>query len=121
MVQKLLRIAAALSLCLTLSSCNGFDPVLENLMSPPRLTAGQKEIEEALSTARRLSFMTSIRTVTKKRLPFMRPIRTTIPAPACWTATHPGSGTPPVRSRARTRTLISSHLPTYRAAALRIL
>ena len=51
MVQKLLRIAAALSLCLTLSSCNGFDPVLENLMSPPRLTAGQKEIEEALSAA----------------------------------------------------------------------
>ena len=51
MVQTLLRIAAALSLCLTLSSCNGFDPVLENLMSPPRLTAGQKEIEEALSAA----------------------------------------------------------------------
>ena len=61
MVQKLLRIAAALSLCLTLSSCNGFDPVLENLMSPPRLTAGQKEIEEALSVRRRTGAVQRIR------------------------------------------------------------
>ncbi|MCI8650434.1 MAG: hypothetical protein HFG20_09995 [Anaerotruncus sp.] len=38
-------------ICMVLSGCSGFNPMPENLMSPPRLSPEQKEIEDALSAA----------------------------------------------------------------------
>ena len=38
-------------LCILATACNGFDPVTENLMRPPRLTPEQRAIEDALEAA----------------------------------------------------------------------
>ena len=48
MFRKLLLAAAALWAAVTLSSCTGFSVVTEDLMDPPKLTAEQTAINNAL-------------------------------------------------------------------------
>lgn len=50
-VHRFCLVAAALAACLTFTSCTGFTKVTEDLMKPPRLTAEQKEIDDALHAA----------------------------------------------------------------------
>lgn len=49
--RKLPALAAAAALCLTLSSCSFIQPDTESLMHPPKLTALQTQIDEALKAA----------------------------------------------------------------------
>ena len=51
MAKKLWLLGALMALCTLLSACSGFNPVTEELMKPPRLTAEQKEIDDALHDA----------------------------------------------------------------------